>query len=106
MLPVLSMRYDVLLSLATRSGVTNPDILRAMRWMRDAYLNAYLYFPSAEGVLLADGTVENHPLANSVKTYTTVRVATRWAKWPKVGSLNGPFKVGYVKKGPFQVGYS
>ena len=34
------------------------------------------------------------------------RVATRWAKWPKVGSLNGPFKVGYLKKGPFQVGYS
>ena len=23
------------------------------------------------------------------------RVATRWAKWPKVGSLSGPFKVGY-----------
>ena len=34
------------------------------------------------------------------------RVATRWAKWPKVGSLNEPFKVGYLKKGPFQVGYS
>ena len=33
------------------------------------------------------------------------RVATRWAKWPKVGSLNGPFKAGYLKNGPFQVGY-
>ena len=30
---------------------------------------------------------------------------TGWAKWPKVGSLNGPFKVGYLKNGPFQVGY-
>ena len=37
---------------------------------------------------------------------SSYRVATRWAKWPKVGSLNGPFKVGYLKKGPFQVGYS
>ena len=40
--------------------------------MRDAYLNAYLYFPSEEGVLLADGTVETRPMDNSVKTYTTV----------------------------------
>ena len=37
-------------------------------------------------------------------TSPSSRVATRWAKWPKVGSLkseNGPFQVGYFKKGPF-----
>ena len=39
--------------------------------------------------------------------YTINRVATRWAKWPKVGSLkseNGPFQVGYLKKRPISGG--
>ena len=70
MLQVLSMRYDVLYSLAVAKGVTNPDMLRALRWMSASYLNAHLYFPSSEGILAPDGTVTTRHLANTVKTYT------------------------------------